>query len=129
MHFKTTVTLRASRVERWIRVVKRDFLDRAPIKCMSLDCEFTDPRKGRDNQCAAVLQLSVATENLVFQICSTDEVPQLLKNFLQHKAIRFCCAAVHNDMKMLRSYGIIITSAFDLQKIIPNPTKKHSEYL
>ena len=32
MNFKITYTLRAKRVERWIRAVKRDFLDAAEIK-------------------------------------------------------------------------------------------------
>jgi hypothetical protein len=31
-NFKITYTLRAKRVERWIRAVKRDFLDAAEIK-------------------------------------------------------------------------------------------------
>ncbi|XP_051190223.1 uncharacterized protein [Lolium perenne] len=104
MHFKITVTLRASTVERWICAVKMDFLDAAPIKCVGLDCEFTNPREGRYNQRAAVLQLSVATENL-------------------DKTIRFCGVAIDKDMKMLRSCRIDILSAFNLQKIIPNPTK------
>lgn len=124
MHFKVTVTLRASRVERWIRDIKKQFLDAAPIKCVGLDCEFTDPREGRENQRAAVLQLSVASENLVFQICWADEVPQLLKEFLRDNTIRFCGAAIHNDVHMLRYYGIDIPSVFDLQRVIPNPTNK-----
>ena len=89
MHFKVWVTLRASRVERWIRDVKKFFLDAAPIKCVGLDCEFTDPLPGRQRdlpyekrQRAAVLQLSVASETLVFQICKADGVPQLLVDFL-----------------------------------------------
>jgi hypothetical protein len=41
MNFTITETLRASRVEKWIRAVKRRFLDAAPIKCVGLDCEFT----------------------------------------------------------------------------------------
>jgi hypothetical protein len=32
MNFKITYTLHAKRVERWIRAVKRDFLDAAEIK-------------------------------------------------------------------------------------------------
>jgi hypothetical protein len=32
MNFKVTYTLRPKRVERWIRAVKRDFLDAAEIK-------------------------------------------------------------------------------------------------
>ena len=90
---------------------------------VGLDCEFTDHREGRDNQRVAVLQLSVATENLVFQICWADEVPQLLKDFLQDNTIKFCGAAIHKDVQTLGSYGIDIPYAFDLQKIIPNPTK------
>jgi hypothetical protein len=73
MHFTLTETLRASRVEKWIRDIKQQFLDAAPIKCVGLDCEFTNPREGR--QRAAVLQLSVASEVLVFQICWANEVP------------------------------------------------------
>jgi hypothetical protein len=41
MNFTITETLRASRVEKWIRAVKRWFLNAAPIKCVGLDCEFT----------------------------------------------------------------------------------------
>jgi hypothetical protein len=65
MHFRVTVTLRASRVERWIYRVQREFLDRAPENSMSvgLDYGYTD------RECAAILQLSVASETLVFQIC------------------------------------------------------------
>ncbi|XP_051213761.1 uncharacterized protein [Lolium perenne] len=123
MHFKIAVTLHASRVERWILAIKRDFLDAAPIKCVCLGCEFSDPCEGRYNKCAAILQLSGPTETLVFQICWADEVPQLLKDFLQDKTIRFCGTTIHKDVEMLCSYKIDIPSAFDLQKITPNPTK------
>jgi hypothetical protein len=72
MHFTVTETLRASRVEKWIRTVKQQLLDAALIKCVGLDCEFTNPREGRHNQRAAVLQLSVAFKVLVFQICRAN---------------------------------------------------------
>lgn len=124
MHFKVTVTLRASRVEKWIRAIKSQFLDAAPIKCVGLDCEFTDPpHGGKQNQRAAVLQLSVAFENLVFQICWANEVPQLLKDFLRDKTIRFYGVAINNDVRMLKHYRIDIPSVFDLQQlVITNPT-------
>jgi hypothetical protein len=117
-----TETLRASRVEKWIRAIKQQFLDAAPIKCVGLDCEFTNPREGRQNQCVVILQLAVASEILVFQICRANGVPQLLKEFLKDNTIIFCGAAIHNDVRMLRYYGIEILSVFDLQKIILNPT-------
>ena len=129
MHFKVWVTLRASRVERWIRDVKKLYLDAAPIKCVGLDCEFTDtlpgPQKNlppEKQQRAAVLQLSVATETLVFQICWADRKPQLLVDFLGDKTIKFYGMAIHNDLRMLRYYGIEIPSAVDLQRDRRNPT-------
>jgi hypothetical protein len=48
-------------------------------------------------------------------------VPQVLKEFLQDNTI--CGAAIGEDVEMLSPYGIDITSVFDLQKILPNPTK------
>jgi hypothetical protein len=51
-------------------------------------------------------------------------VPQLLKEFLKDTTIKFCGAAIANDVRMLSSYGIEIPSACDLQKIVPNPTNK-----
>jgi hypothetical protein len=121
MNFTITETLCASRVEKWIRAVKRRFLDAAPIKCMGLDCEFTTHEVP---QCAAVLQLSVASEILIFQICKANRMSQLLKEFLKGTTIKFCGAAIANDLRTLWTYGIVIPSAYDLQKIVPNPTNK-----
>jgi ribonuclease D len=122
MNFTVTETLRASRVEKWIRAVKQRFLDAAPIKCVGLDCEFTSPHE--DRQRAAVLQLSVASEVLIFQICWANRVPQLRKEFLKDTTIKFYGAAIANDVRMLSSYGIEILYAYDLQKIVLNPTNK-----
>jgi hypothetical protein len=74
MHCTITETLHASRVKMWIRTVKQQFLDAAPIKCVGLDYEFTSPHEGMRNQHAAVLQLSVAFEVLVFLICWANHV-------------------------------------------------------
>jgi hypothetical protein len=74
-----TETLRASRVEKWICAIKQQFLDAAPIKCVGLNNEFTNPCEGRKNQRAVILQLSIVSEVLVFQICRANGVPQLLK--------------------------------------------------
>jgi hypothetical protein len=121
MNFTIMETLCASRVEKWIRAAKRRFLDAAPIKCVGLDCEFTTHEVPKR---AAVLQLSVASEILIFQICKANRMPQLLKEFLKDTIIKFCGAAIANDLRMLRTYGIVIPFAYDLQKIVPNPTNK-----
>jgi hypothetical protein len=123
MEFTITETLHASTVEMWLHAVKQRFLDAALIKCVGLDYEFTTPRD-KPHQCAAVLQLSVASEVLAFQICRADHVPQLLRDFLGDPTIRFCGAPIGNDVRMLQSYGIQIPSVYDLQVIIPNPTNK-----
>jgi ribonuclease D len=83
------------------------------LKIMGLDCEFTDPRKG--NQRVTVLQLSVAQHTLVFHIMHADEVPQMLKDFLADKNIKFCGASIHNDVNMLKTHRISIPSMINLQ--------------
>ncbi|XP_051221498.1 uncharacterized protein [Lolium perenne] len=122
MNFKITYSLIAKRVERWIRAVRRDFLDAAEIKVVGLDCEFTDPRKG--NQRASVLQLSVAQHTLVFHIVHADEVPQVRIDFLADKNIKFCGTAIHNDLDILQTHGISIPSTINLQLILQNPVPR-----
>jgi hypothetical protein len=119
MNFTVTETLRASRVEKWIRSVKQRFLDAAPIKCVGLDCEFTSPREDIRNKRSVVLQLSVASEVLVFQICWANRVPQLLKEFLKDTTIRFYGAAIANDVRILSSYGIMRTMSKRLSQTPP----------
>jgi hypothetical protein len=95
---------------------------------MGLDCEFTNPHKG--NQRAAVLQLSVAQNTLVFHIVHADELPQLVIDFFADKNIRFCGAAIHNDVDMLQTYEFFIPSAINLQQILQNPVpRKHTPSL
>jgi hypothetical protein len=62
-------------MEKGIRTVKQQFMDTASIKCVGLDCEFTNPREGRQNQRATVFQLLVASEVVVFQIYQLNGVP------------------------------------------------------
>jgi hypothetical protein len=98
--------------------VQWEFLDRAleNFMCVGLECEYTDAVKNvkkknlppEKKQCAAVLQLAVALETLVFQICHTDAVPELLRKFLNNDAIMFWGAAIQHDVQMLKHYGITI---------------------
>jgi hypothetical protein len=83
MEFTIMKTLRASMVEMWLHTVKQRFLSAAPIKCVGLDCEFTSPHEGRIHQRATVLQLSVASEVLVFQICRADSCATAAQGFLE----------------------------------------------
>jgi hypothetical protein len=98
--------------------------------CVGLDCEYTDAVKNvkqknlplEKKQCAIVLQLSMASETLVFQICHADAVPKLPREFLDNDAIMFWDAAIQRDVQMLEYYGITIPGTRDLQRKIPNPT-------
>jgi hypothetical protein len=124
MRFRVTVTLRASCMESWIHRVHREFLDRAPedSKCVGLYCEFTDAVKNvrqknlppEKRQRAIVLQLSMASETLVFLICHAEAVPELLREFLNNDVIMFWGAAIQRDVQMLEYYGITIPGACDL---------------
>jgi ribonuclease D len=123
MEFTITETLRASTMEKWLHAINQRFLDAASIKCVGLDCEFTTPRD-KPHQRAALLQLSVASKVLLFQICRAHHVPQLLRDFLGDPTIRLCGTAIGNDVRMLQPYRIQISSVHNLQVIIPNPTTK-----
>jgi hypothetical protein len=65
MEFTITETLRASTMKKWLHAINQWFLDAAPIKYVGLDCEFSTPHD-KPHQPAAVLQLSVASEVLLF---------------------------------------------------------------
>ena len=137
MSFNIRFTHRALRVEGWINRVKDWYLDKAPVKVVGLDCEFTDtPRNTSQHklpyekrQRAAILQLAVANQVLVFQICACDRVLELLKEFLMDEEIKFCGAAIHNDQRMLHFYGITIRNPVDLQWLLLNPTKNRTPSL
>jgi hypothetical protein len=98
-------------MERWIRRVQREFLDRAPENsmCVGLDCEYTNAVKNvkqknlppEKKQRAVVLQLSVASETLAFQICHANVVTELLREFLNKNAIMLWGAAIYRDVQML----------------------------
>ena len=79
---------------------------------------LTSPEK---KQRATVLQLCVAYQYLVFQICHADYVPDLLKEFLADRDIKFCGAAIQNDQDRLKYYGITIPGAINLQTQFKNP--------
>ena len=49
-------------------------------------------------------------------------MPQVLVDFLGDKTIKFYGVAIHNDLRILRCYGIEIPSAVDLQRDRRNPT-------
>ena len=77
---------------------------------------------------AALLQLLVDSEVLVFQISNADRVPEALREFLGDASMRFCGAAFGNDVSMFLYYNISIPGAIDLQNLW-NPTGNHTPSL
>ena len=51
------------------------------------------------------------------------QVPEALRQFLGDMDILIHRAAIHNDARMLKYYGLDIASTYDLQQEIPNPTE------
>jgi hypothetical protein len=95
-------------MERWIRRMQWEFLDRALENsiCVGLDYEYTNTVKNvkhknlpsEKKQRATILQLSVASETLVFQICHGDAVPELLREFLNNYEIMFQGTTIQHDV-------------------------------
>ncbi|KAM3336479.1 hypothetical protein ACQJBY_030463 [Aegilops geniculata] len=126
---KATVTVQASTVESWISRVWANFLWHAERKLVGLDTEFTDAVFGKrqkdlpkdQRQRAAVLQLCVANECLVYHIAHARHVPAMLRRFLADRDIVFCGAGIKQDQEMLGYYGLNIASSFDLQERVEIP--------
>ncbi|KAE8820753.1 Werner syndrome ATP-dependent helicase-like protein [Hordeum vulgare] len=127
---KATVTVRASTVEEWISRVWTTYLrDADDKKLVGLDTEFTDSvfgKKQKDlpneqKQRAAVLQLCVANECLVYHIVHARHIPAMLRRFLADGDIVFCGAGIKQDQEMLAYYGLEIASAMDLQRDVDVP--------
>ena len=132
---KATVTVRAATVEAWISRVWTNFLRAADEKLVGLDTEFTNPVFGKrqkdlpneQKQRAAVLQLCVADECLVYHIVHARHVPAMLRRFLADKDIVFCGAGISQDQEMLAYYGLKIASSFDLQQRVEIPKNVSSK--
>ncbi|XP_044354353.1 uncharacterized protein [Triticum aestivum] len=126
---KATVTVRASTVEAWISRVWTNFLRDAERKLVGLDTEFSNPVFGKrqkdlpkeQKQRAAVLQLCVANECLVYHIVHARRIPAMLRMFIADKDIVFCGAGISQDQEMLGYYGLNIASSFDLQERVEIP--------
>jgi hypothetical protein len=66
--------------------------------CVGLDCGYIDAVKNvkqkdlpleKKQRAAVLLQLSVASKTLVFQICHADAVSELLRELLNNDVIMF----------------------------------------
>ena len=128
--FKVTVTVanEPGVVEEWVKSVLNS-LQTVEMKIVGLDTEFTDQVHGvkqKDlplemQRRAAVLQLCVADDCLVYHIMHSPRIPDELKKFLAREDIFFCGAAIGQDVKMLEPYGLHIKKPIDLQERIDIP--------
>jgi hypothetical protein len=84
-------------------LIYRKYYDTPPIL---VGHQYTDAVKNvkhknfppEKKQRATVLQLSVASKTLVFQICHADAGPELLREFLNNYKIMFWGTAIKHDV-------------------------------
>jgi ribonuclease D len=112
-----TITDHARVVQEWINNVSNS-LKNVEMKIVGLDAEYTTRVSGKI-QCAAVLQLCLGDEVLVYHIMHAPSIPGELHDFLSREDIFFCGAAIEGDKKKLAPYNLDVKKTADLQSKIP----------
>ena len=92
------------------------------MKVISLDAEYTERATGKI-QCAAVLQLCLEDDVLVYHIIHAPYIPSELHNFLSREDTYFCGAAIAGDKQKLEPYNLDLKSIADVQTKIKIPVE------
>jgi hypothetical protein len=95
-----TVTDHARVVREWINNVSNS-LENVEMKIVGLDAEYTTRVTG-EIQRAAVLQLCLGDDVLVYHIMHAPSIPGELHDFLSQEDRFFCGAAIKGDKKSWR---------------------------
>ena len=97
-------------------------LQKVEMNVIGLDAEYTE-RATRKIQRAAVLQLCLEDDVLVYHIIHAPSIPGELHDFLSLEDIYFCGAAIAGDKQKLEPYNLDSKSMADLQTKIKIPVK------
>ena len=92
------------------------------MKVIGLDAEYTEHATGKI-QCAAVLQLCLEDDILVYHIIHAPTIPGELQDFLSRENIYFCGAAIAGDKQKLEPYNLDLKSIAGLQTKIKIPVE------
>ena len=112
----STVTVHPRVVRKWINNVSNS-LQKVEMKVISLDAEYTE-RATWKIQHAAVLQLCLEDDVLVYHIIHTPSIPGELHNFLSRDDIYFCGAAIAGDKQKLEPYNLDLKSIADVHIVL-----------
>ena len=125
-----TVTDHPRVVRKWINNVSNS-LQKVEMSVIGLDAEYMEHAPGKI-QCAAVLQLCLEDDVLVYHIIHAPSIPGELHDFLSREDIYFCGAAIAGDKQKLELYNLDLKSTTDVQAKIKIPLedcdKSHHPY-
>lgn len=108
-----TVTDQPRVVQKWINNVSNS-LQKVEMNVISLDTEYTERATGKIQR-AAVLQLCLEDDVLVYHIIHAPSIPGDLHDFLSREDIYFCGPAIARDKQKLEPYNLDLKSIADLQ--------------
>ena len=92
------------------------------MNVIGLDTEYTERATGKIQR-AAVLQLCLEDDVLVYHIIHSPSIPGELHNFLSREDVYFCGAAIEGDKQKLEPYNLDLKSIADLQTRIKIPVE------
>ncbi|XP_058741797.1 uncharacterized protein LOC131614193 [Vicia villosa] len=106
-----------SMVNKWLLSIK-PYLNDSDNVIVGLDVEcLLAKRRGMPNT-AAVLQLCIGGECLIFQILHASFIPESLINFLGNKNYKFVGVGIKDDVdKLLRDFSLRVVSFVDLRTL------------
>ena len=113
MRIVATVTIHPRVVRKWINNVSNS-LEKVETRVIGLDAEYTERAPGKI-QHAAILQLCLEDDVLVYHIIHAPSIPGELHDFSSQEDIYFCGAAIAGDKQKLEPYNLDLNSIADLQ--------------
>ena len=116
-----TVTGQSRVVQKWINNVSNS-LQKVEMKVIGLDAKYMEHATGKIQR-AAVLQLWLENDVLLYHIIHAPSIPGELHDFLSQEDIYFCGAAIEGDKQKLASYNLDSKSIADLQTRIKIPAE------
>ena len=108
-------------VRQWINNVSGS-LEKVETRVIGLDAEYTERAPGKIQR-AAVLQLCLEDDVLVYHIIHVPSIPGELHDFLSREDLYFCEAAIKGDKQKLEPYNLDLKSIADLQTRIKIPVE------
>ena len=92
------------------------------MNVIGLDTEYMERATGKIQR-AAVLELCLEDDVLVYHIIHAPSIPGELHDFLSREDIYFCGAAIEGDKQKLAPYNLDLKSIADLQTKIKIPVE------